>query len=66
MSRISGRGTPRRHCERLGPDDYRCHTAWDHYYPGDRKRYPRGRSFRATEKGARRWCARWGVRFPEA
>jgi len=51
-------------CTRYGHDDYEIGWLWDRYYSGQRIRYPQTMRRWTDEKGARRFCKKWGVKFP--
>lgn len=49
----------------MGETYYRISWGYDHYYSGDCKRYPRKISRGTDEVGARRFCKKWSIPFPE-
>lgn len=44
---------------------YRLYWTVDRYYEGSRLRWPTEYSRDTDEAGARRFCKRWGIEFPE-
>jgi hypothetical protein len=65
MSRYSSSGSYSHGCTRWGRDDYEISWLVDRYYTGVRMRFPRtGRRY-TDEAGARRFCKKWGCKFPE-
>jgi hypothetical protein len=44
---------------------YEISWQYDRYYSGSRLRFPQRRGRSTDEKGARRFCKRWDIPFPE-
>lgn len=53
------------HCECLGRDEYFISWEYDRYYTGSRLRFPTRIRRYTNEKGARKFCKRWKIEFPE-
>jgi len=64
MSRHSSGGAYDQWIEYLDEGCYRIHWTVDYYYSGSRCRYPRHSSRITDEKGARRFCKKWGLDMP--
>ena len=65
MSRYSSAGSYGHHCKRRFSNEYILSWAVDWYYRHDRLRYPRYFHRDTDEAGARRFCKRWKIKFPE-
>lgn len=50
----------------MGYAYYRLYWKVDFKYEGSRLRFPRGFSRDTDEAGARRFCKKWGIAFPES
>jgi hypothetical protein len=66
MSRYGKQESYGFHCVKIGEDDYRISWTWDRYYSDSRLRFPQTRSIRTDEKGAKRFCKKHDIRFPES
>jgi hypothetical protein len=65
MGRNNPTGSYDHRCCRHGRDDYRISWVVDRYYEGSRLRWPMTMRRDTDEKGARRFCKKWGIKFPE-
>ena len=65
MSRWSGKSSYSHRCARMGRDDYTISWVWDRYCSGSRLRFPQVTRRYTDEKGARRFCKKWDIEFPE-
>lgn len=45
-------------------DWYEIGWTWDKHYPDSRLRYPRTMVRSTDEKGAKKFCKKWGLEFP--
>lgn len=64
MSRWSSSGSKSHHVARLGWDWYRLSWTVDRYTKNGRIRLPTRYSRDTDEKGAARFCKKWGCRMP--
>jgi hypothetical protein len=64
MSRFRSSGSYTHRLKRMGRDWFRLYWTVDHYYPGDRLRYPRGHRRDTDFAGARRFAKKWGLPEP--
>lgn len=66
MSRFSSAGSYGHHCTYHKYHDYYA-ISWvvDRYYVGSRLRFPRTTRRSTDEAGARRFCKKWDIPFPE-
>jgi hypothetical protein len=66
MSRVERkRSSHSERCVSTGHGYYRISWVIDFYYPNKMYRTPRGFERITDEKGARRFCKKWGIKFPE-
>lgn len=67
MSRHNSSGSYDRHCQCLSRVHGEYQLSWvvDRYYESSRLRFPREYHRDTDEKGARRFCKRWNITFPE-
>ena len=65
MSRYSSSSSTGHHACWLGEDEYEISWVVDFYYSGSRLRFPRRFRRDTNEAGAKRFCKKWKINFPE-
>lgn len=65
MSRFSGGASYDHRVRREFFGEYEISWSIDVYYPDSRQRFPRRIRRHTDEAGARRFCKKWGLAFPE-
>lgn len=68
MGRYSSNPSYGHWCKPISGDPGFYWIGWtmDRYYEGSRLRHPQSYQRDTDERGARRFCKKWGVAFPEA
>lgn len=64
MTRPSTHKSYGHRCEIIGPDHYRLSWVVDRYIKRSRLRFPTTYRRDTDEKGARKFCERWGIDLP--
>ena len=65
MGRFSGGGSYDHRVRRFAEDWYQIYWTVDFYYPDSRLRFPRIFTRNTDERGARRFCKKWGIPWEE-
>lgn len=64
MGRHSPNPSYQHYIKRVGIDDFRISWTCDRYIEGSRQRYPTTTSRWTDERGAERFCKKWGMTIP--
>lgn len=64
MGRFRSGGSTGHSCRKEAENWYWISWTVDYYYVGHRCRFPRGFGRDTDEKGAKRFCKKWGITLP--